>query len=124
MQEPTVEQKIGKQIQKIRKKKGYTQQQFAEIVDLSTNYLSDIERGKSFPRADKLVAIMNALECSADELFADVIACGYQSKVSRFSDTLGELSPENQQLILEVLEVLLNGLQIKRIDDGWQQYGA
>lgn len=125
MQEATVEQKIGRQIQIMRKKKGYTQQQFAEIVDLSTNYLSDIERGKSFPRADKLVAIINALGCSADELFADVIDCGYQSKASQLSDTLGELSPENQQLILEVLEVLLNGLQIKRIDDGfWQQYGA
>ena len=67
--EKSVEQIIGKRIQKIRQAKGYTQQQFAEVIGLSTNYLSDIERGKSSARLDKLVAIINALECSADDVF-------------------------------------------------------
>lgn len=40
--EKSVEQIIGKRIQKIRQAKGYTQQQFAEVIGLSTNYLSDI----------------------------------------------------------------------------------
>lgn len=39
-----IEQIIGKRIQKIRQSKGYTQQQFSEMVGLSTNYLSDVER--------------------------------------------------------------------------------
>lgn len=67
--EKSVEQIIGKRIQKIRKSKGYTQQQFAEKIGLSTNYLSDIERGKSSARMDKSVTIINALECSADDVF-------------------------------------------------------
>ncbi len=108
--ELTIEQKIGKQIQKIRKQKGYTQEKFAEMVDLSTNYLSDIERGKSFPRPEKLVAIMNALECSADDIFADVIGVGYKIKISRLTDRLDTLSPENRQLVMDLLEVLLERL--------------
>lgn len=52
--EKSVEQIIGKRIQKIRRAKGYTQQQFAEMIGLSTNYLSDIERGKSSARLDKV----------------------------------------------------------------------
>lgn len=79
--EKSVEQIIGKRIQKIRKAKGYTQQQFAEMIGLSTNYLSDIERGKSSARLDKLVAIINALECSADDVFSDVINFGYKKRV-------------------------------------------
>ena len=63
--EITVEQIIGKRIGQLRRAKGYTQQQFAEIIGLSTNYLSDIERGKSSARLDKLVTIINALGCSA-----------------------------------------------------------
>ena len=55
--EKSVEQIIGKRIQKIRRAKGYTQQQFAEMIGLSTNYLSDIERGKSSARLDKLVVL-------------------------------------------------------------------
>ena len=92
--EKSVEQIIGKRIQKIRRAKGYTQQQFAEMIGLSTNYLSDIERGKSSARLDKLVAIINALECSADDVFSDVIDYGYKVKCSRLSERLEALPPE------------------------------
>ena len=57
----SIEQIIGKRIQKIRQAKGYTQQQFSEMVGFSTNYLSDVERGKSSVRLGKLAAIINAL---------------------------------------------------------------
>lgn len=50
-----------------------TQQEFSERVGISTNYLSDVERGKSSIRLDKLVLIMNKLQCSADDLFMDKI---------------------------------------------------
>ena len=56
------EQKVGNRIRLLRRNKGYTQQEFSEILGLSTNYLSDVERGKSFPRLDKLIAIMNTLD--------------------------------------------------------------
>ena len=39
----SVEQIIGKRIQKLRQEKGYTQQQFAEKIHLSANYLSDMK---------------------------------------------------------------------------------
>lgn len=107
----TIEQKIGRQIQQLRKQKGYTQEQFAEMIDLSTNYFSDIERGKSFPRPEKLVAIINTLECSADDLFQDVIQTGYQIKASRLADRLADLSPENKQLVMDLLDVLLKNLK-------------
>ena len=102
----TVEQMIGDRIQKIRQSKGYTQLQLAERIGLSTNYLSDIERGKSSARLDKLVAIMNALECSADDIFSDVIDCGYKIKVSRLSERMDILSPEERKKVFAVLETL------------------
>lgn len=99
-----VEAILGKRIQKIRRARGYTQQQFAEKVGLSTNYLSDIERGKSSARLDKLVAIINALECSADDVFADVIDCGCQIKSSRLSRRLEALPAAEQEKVFAVLE--------------------
>lgn len=41
------------------------------MVGISTNYLSDVERGKKSIRQEKLVLIMNELQCSADDLFMD-----------------------------------------------------
>lgn len=49
------------------------QQEFSEMVGISTNYLSDVERGKKSIRQEKLVLIMNELQCSADDLFMDKI---------------------------------------------------
>lgn len=69
----TVEQSVGRQIQRIRKERKLTQQEFSEMVGISTNYLSDVERGKKSIRLEKLVLIMNELQCSADELFMDKI---------------------------------------------------
>ena len=38
---------IGKVIQKLRKRKNITQEELAEKIELSTNYLSKVERGLS-----------------------------------------------------------------------------
>lgn len=103
----TTEQKIGKRIKKLRKANGYTQQAFAEKIGLSTNYLSDIERGISFPRIDKLVTIINSLQCSANDVFEDVIDCGYKVKASRLSEMIDELPPQQQAKVFSVIEALL-----------------
>ena len=104
----TVEETVGRRIQVIRREKGFTQQELSEAVGISTNYLSDIERGKSSVRMDKLVAIINALECSADDVFSDVIVCGYKVKASKLSQRLESLSPSDREKALAVLEALVN----------------
>ena len=105
--EKSVEQIIGKRIQKIRQEKVYTQQQFAVKIGLSTNYLWDIERGKSSARLDKLVAIINSLECSADDVFSDVIDFGYKVKSSRLSERIEALPPKEQEKAFAILEAFI-----------------
>ena len=103
----SVLQVVGKRIQKLRQQKGFTQQQFSEMVGISTNYLSDLERGVSSPRMDKLVAIINALGCSADEVFADVLENGYQVRASRLTDELAMLPPQEQERAFAILEAFI-----------------
>lgn len=45
----TLRTRLGKQIRTFRNKKGYTQEQFCEIIDLDQSNLSNIENGKTFP---------------------------------------------------------------------------
>ena len=103
----SVEQLIGKRIQKLRKARGYTQMTFAEKVGISTNYLSDIERGNSSVRLEKLVAIINALDCSADDVFADVIKNGYKIKASKISEDIEKLPNKEKERAFAILEVFL-----------------
>ena len=41
--------KIGKNLQKLRRSHGYTQEKLAEAIDCSARYISDIEQDKSKP---------------------------------------------------------------------------
>lgn len=99
---------VGKRIQYYRKARGYTQEQFAEMIDLSTNYLSDVERGKSSVRLDKLVLIMNKLDCSADEIFVDVVHTGFQIKCTKLSDEMEKLSPKDREKAFAILQAFMD----------------
>ena len=83
--------------------------QFSEMVGISTNYLSDLERGVSSPRMDKLVTIINALGCSADEVFADVLENGYQVRASRLTDELAKLPPQKEERAFATFKKIING---------------
>lgn len=55
---------------------GLKQEELAEQVELSCNYLSAIEREVKTPKLDTLIRIINALRVSADTILVDVIDVG------------------------------------------------
>lgn len=61
---------LGSKISQIRKEKGFSQLQFAEMLGISTNALSIIETGAGFLTADTLEKILQALDLEPDELFS------------------------------------------------------
>ena len=65
--------KIGKNIQKIRKSFGYTQERLAEEIDCSTRYISDIEHNRSNPSYEVLINICNLFNIGMDEIFAEYL---------------------------------------------------
>ena len=56
------------------------QEDLAEKVGLSTNYIGMIERGEKIPYFESFLAIVNALEISADKILVDVLNVGYEIK--------------------------------------------
>lgn len=102
-----IDKRIGRRIKQCREKLGLTQDEFAERLGYTTNYISTVERGASFPRCEKLIAIINGLETSADSIFCDVIKCSANHHASKLSEELSQLPREDQQRILEILEFLI-----------------
>ena len=102
-----MDKNIGKQIQFYREQKGFTQEKLAELVGLTPNYISAVERGVKSPRLDKLIAIMNGLGVSADEIFMDVIDVGYKVKSSKLTDEISDLPPEERSRIFAVIETMI-----------------
>ena len=65
--------KIGKNIQKIRKSNGYTQEKLAEEIEASVRYISDIEQDKSKPSYEVLIKICNVFQISLDQVFSEYL---------------------------------------------------
>ncbi len=104
---------IGKRIQAIRKMRGYTQEQFSQMVDLSTNYLSNVETGIKTPSLDTLIAIINALQCDANAILADVVDTTVSKESGLITKELAELPLEDQRRIMRVVEALIDDAKRK-----------
>ena len=94
---------IGKRIKSAREKKGMTQEQLAELVNLSPMHVSVIERGNKLPRLETLINIANILDVSADVLLQDVVNNQIKLHTSEASDLIAQLSREDQRRVLAAL---------------------
>lgn len=65
----SIKVKLGSKIREMRKKQKISQEKFSEMVDLNPRQIVRIENGESFPTAENLEKIAEALNISVQELF-------------------------------------------------------
>lgn len=92
---------IGKKIKIARTKAGYTQEELAEKLSLSTRYISQLERGISFGTASTIISICRALNISADFLFSDILNPMDYSNIFdiNFTKNYVKLNAQNKELL-------------------------
>lgn len=64
-----IDYRLGRNIQKIRKQKGITQEQLAEKVGVSTTWIGYVELGFKKPNLKLLYKIARVLEIKVKDLF-------------------------------------------------------
>lgn len=64
---------VQENIKKYRIIKGFTQEKLSETAGISSDYLSEIERGKKVPSLKRLILIAEALEIPCANLFQENI---------------------------------------------------
>ena len=62
---------LGRNIKYFRFHKQLSQSELAEKADISITFLSNIERGKMFPKVETLSRLTKSLNVSVSELFRD-----------------------------------------------------
>ena len=103
--------KIGKRLQEQRIAKKLTQEELAEIIGVTPNYLSAVERGINLLSYEKLVSAINYIGCSADDIFCDVVEHSTKSKANNLVDRIESLSKDEKEKILDVLEIMLRSAE-------------
>ena len=108
-----IDKRIGKRFKQRREELGLTQDALSEKLGLTTNYISTIERGASFPRCEKLILLLNGLETSADAIFCDVLTHSTKANASILSEQISSLPNEEQQRILDMVELMVKQAKSK-----------
>jgi transcriptional regulator with XRE-family HTH domain len=84
---------FGKRLKNLRESKGWTQENLAEKMNISSNYLSSIERGKENPTFDMLIKFSDALEVEMWELFD----FGHEAGPKELREMLGKFAMEIEE---------------------------
>jgi transcriptional regulator with XRE-family HTH domain len=65
----SIQQRLGKNIQRVRKVRGMSQETLAEVVNISRTHMGHIEQGRRVPSIKLLDKIASALKVPLSELF-------------------------------------------------------
>lgn len=102
---------IGARIRAIRNARKMTQEQLAEAVGVGVTHISHIETGNSIPSLQVVINIINALNCSADELlFMDVQKASPEIN-GWLTELVADCSQEERKLISDMVIALKASLR-------------
>lgn len=91
--------KIGKNLQKIRKSYGYTQERLAEEIECSARYISDIEQDRAKPSYENLVKICNIFNVSLDDIFSEYLDSKLDKRIYHSLVGFDTLEKEDKETI-------------------------
>ncbi|MDL2217766.1 helix-turn-helix domain-containing protein [Christensenellaceae bacterium OttesenSCG-928-M15] len=102
-----IKKEIGDRIRKKREQLKMSREKLCEIVDISTNFLSEIERGIKSPSALTLIKLCNGLCISADYVLFGKNEEEEEADVSEIVSFLKNIDPEYLPLAEEHLKTFI-----------------
>ncbi len=100
---------IGQKIQNLRKQKGFSQEKFAEAINIATTSLSYIETGRGFMTLTTMQKICEVLEIEPVEIFQFISVKSNEEMYSYISSKLENIkeNPERLKLAYDVFKNII-----------------
>lgn len=98
--------RIGTILRRTRKSLGYTQEEVAEMLDLASRYISDIERDKTKGSIDTLVKLCNIYQITPTYLLQDYLNVTDDFKIDPSIIGFYELEEHDKNIILELIQYM------------------
>ena len=109
---------IGGRIRTARIERGVSQDVLAEKAGVGSSHISHIENGKSIASLQTFIDIINALNCSADELLCIEVKKARPIYDSWISEQLADCTQEEIKLITELILTTKETLRRLKTLDG------
>ncbi len=100
-------QMIGVRIKDIRNKKGFTQEELAEKIDINPKYLSSIERGKENPTLNTLIKLSESLDVNLNDIFHQIEIEDLAKRKALLISLLDEANDDQLKLAYRILLTII-----------------
>ncbi len=107
-----IKKELGEKIKRVRKARGITQEQLAEMINISPRSLSNIEVGGCFVKSETLEKIIDALNITTEELFANNHIKSNAELLKDIDNYINQVKNDNKTLgkIYKILKCLLEDI--------------
>ena len=83
---------LGQNLQFLRKRDNITQEQLAEVLEVSRQSVSKWESDTSYPEMDKLLQLANLFHCSLDDLIQKDVSTQYVEDKCNYDEFMNQFS--------------------------------
>ena len=104
-----IKRELGSKIKRLRQKKGITQEELAEMANISTRTLGGIEIGENFMTAQTMEKIMECLDITAGDLFNAEHLKPTQELVEELHELINYIKDDRDKIeeIYKILKAIL-----------------
>lgn len=102
---------IGYKIKQVRLQKGITQEQLAEAAQVGVTHISHLETGAGTVSLKVFLAIVNYLDCSADEILCKEINSARPIVDNWLVDLVADCDKEEIKIISDTVTALKHSLR-------------
>lgn len=100
---------LGRRIRSLRKIRGYTQEELAEIIGINPKYLSSIERGEENPTLDLFIRLADGLKVELHEIFQFEHETEQSERLrKKLKALMAEIKEEELARMVHILEALVH----------------
>ncbi len=97
---------IGMNIKNARMKKGLSQEQLAETLDITNTHISYLETDTKYPSLDMLIKIANALDVSADDLLVGELTHTSSPVGRELHAILQDCNHDEREMLIQILKFI------------------
>ena len=101
---------LGAKIREVRKECGYTQEKLAEMADIGTMYLGEIERGEKMPSLKIFIQLIESMNVSADYILRNELSSGKEYVFDEITKKLDKLTPKQRKAARDILDAYISNL--------------
>lgn len=97
---------LGRRIQGLRRERNFTQETLSEAAGITPTNLSHIERGKTKPSVETLVALANTLEVTVNDFLCDSLSASTQDLENALAQYARSCSTKELRLLSNIARVI------------------